>query len=75
MRVNDALPQISQRAIMFGSFLAGKPRPVGGELHKEFLKFLKAGSIHEGFDQAPGEGGNGRRGDDMMAEGLAVHDA
>jgi hypothetical protein len=27
---------------MFGSFLAGKPRPVGGKLHKEFLKFLKA---------------------------------
>ena len=42
MRVNDALPQISQRAITFGSFLAGKPRPVGGELHKEFRKFLKA---------------------------------
>ncbi len=32
MRVNDALPQIFRRAFMFGSFPAGKPRPVGGEL-------------------------------------------
>ena len=29
----SALPQIFRRAIMFGSFLAGKPRPVEGKLH------------------------------------------
>jgi hypothetical protein len=42
VRVNDALPQISQLANLFGSVLARKPRPVGGELHKEFLQFLEA---------------------------------
>jgi len=33
VRVNTPLPQILGRAIMFGSFLARKPRPVSGELH------------------------------------------
>jgi len=41
VRVNDPSPQVSWGATMSGHLLAGKLRPVGGELQMSFMRYRR----------------------------------
>ena len=45
--------------------LPGSPALWAGSFTRNFSSFSRQGSLHEGFEQAPGKGGNGRHDDDV----------